>query len=153
MSRKTKAELEADNKALRRQVEIQAEQIRDLLDGADWDQYKQKITNKARDATIKEACSLSDTVQVQAHDVKTLADDNLEAQHKLARRGKGPRTKQEKDKEKSDYCTEHFKQLLAEGIPHRKARTKANKATAEKFGKGLKKSALYVHCPVPSADK
>lgn len=76
MSRKTKAELEAENKLLKRQVEIQSEQIRDLLDGAEWDQYKLKTTNDAHDATIKQAYTLSDTAHVQAHDVKSLVDKN-----------------------------------------------------------------------------
>lgn len=117
MNRKTKAELETENKALRRQVEIQAEQISDLLDGAEWDQYKQKITDKAHDATIKKACSL--------------ADAKLEAQHKLTERNSGVNKINENAPARTMRIKEYFKHYRAEGQNLTNARNLANDDLAD----------------------
>ena len=96
MSDKTKAELQDEIRLLKRQLAIKSEQVSDLLDAAEWDQQKLKITNDAHHATIKQACTLSDTAQVKAHDVENLVDQkkdpgrnsykSYKPVHKLARR-------------------------------------------------------------------
>ncbi len=157
MSGKTKTELLAENvflqdvidalhgkverltdevKRLERTYEVKDGIIHFLLEDGDRIERDKKIYKAAHQGTITK-----------------FIDERDEFGRILKRRGKGLATKQEKNKKKSDYCTGHYEQLLADGTRHGIARRKANEATAEKFGKELKKSALYKHCPPPSADK
>ena len=115
MSGKTKAELLAENaflqdvigalhgkverltdevKRLERTCEIKDGIIHFLLDDSDRTERDLKIEKAARAGTIEKF--------IDAHN---------ELGRVVEKRGKGPQTKQQKDKEKSDYCTDQYKQI------------------------------------------
>lgn len=134
MSRKTKAELEAENKLLKRQVEIQAEQIRDLLDGAEWDQFKIKTTDVAFRDAMEDS---SDRIN---------ARDNINEGYK-----RGPKQKSTRAKEKEKYIVERYVYWLAEGKRYDIARQLANNELKDEFKlkKGYGTTKLCEFCPQP----
>lgn len=143
MSGKTKAELlaenaalKAENKRLERNIEILTQNVRGFLYDSDRAERDSKIVKAAHDGTI--------TKYINKHN---------ELGGVLENQGKGRSEKARKAKERIGYIKQKFAQFLADGIPEDKARRKANNATAEKFGKGYGKSALYEHCPASSADR
>jgi len=141
MSRKTKAELrslvaelEAENKALRRQLEIQAEQIRDLHDGTDWDQYKIKTTNNAFREAMEDSC------------------DRINARNNVIEGYKrGPIERRKQAEKKKKYVVKRFNHWLSEGKRYDIARTLANDELKEKFKlkKGYGTTRLCEFCPKP----
>jgi chromosome segregation ATPase len=112
MSGPTKADLERRIQQLERELEIAQEQISDLLDGAEWDQYKLKINDDERKATSTEA--------------HTLSDAKLEAQYKLAKRNTGVDGINKDAPARTERIKEYFRGYRAEGHNLTNARDLAN---------------------------
>lgn len=107
MSRKTKADLEAENQALRRQNEALYEMVSVLSDELDAESHILQITKKAR----------SDDVQ------------------KLAEHRKGGIRKELDALERKKYLQSQFAMYRSQDISITESRLKANDDLAAKFGK------------------
>jgi chromosome segregation ATPase len=148
MSRKTKAELEAENAELGSSVaeleslvaELEREirslrEMRDMVrESAEWDQYKLKITDEALEKMIQDSC---ERINVR--------DKTIEGYKR------GPLEIIKKAKEKKKYLIERYNHWLTEGKRYDKAREYANDELKDKFGlkKGYGKTKLYEFCPKP----
>ena len=137
MSGKTKAELQVENAALKTEVKRLERLVEQKTRHLDlFDHEEKRISEEFR-------------IERAAHDgtIKNSIDEHNELGGVLENQGKGRSEKARKAKERTGYIKQKFAQFLADGIPEDKARRKANNATAEKFGKGYGKTALYTHCP------
>ncbi|MGB5298825.1 MAG: hypothetical protein WBN08_00145 [Thiogranum sp.] len=118
------AELERDSRSLR--------EMRDMvLEGAEWVQYKLRITDEALDKTIQDS------------------SDHINSRDNIVEGCKRGPIEKSKSEENKKHLVERYNHWLTEGKRPETARKKANEDVKTRYGKGYEKHSLYKHCPEP----